>query len=158
MTLAVCCFSQTISKPRIIKDSSGVKMYAFDEKQVDILIKGLIKYKDGQKMVNELNKQLLLFKQKNTLFSQTNDTLKSNIKKCLEITINQKNEISIKEAVITDLNKNIEDYKQIIKNKTSEVDIYVQKVKKKNRLITKLIVTNAITGGLLIWIFIKNNE
>ncbi len=159
MLISVSTFSQSISKeltskPKVIVDSTGITFLAFNEEQINTIIKELKKSDINKKIIIELEKKIDLMKKRDELQTKLNDSLNAQLKTFMKININLNGEISIQEKKIAELNKNIEDYKTIENNLKEEIEIYKGKIKRKNGMITKLIITNVITGVILILIII----
>jgi uncharacterized coiled-coil protein SlyX len=152
-------FSQTslkdiTTKPKIITDSSGLTLIAFNEEQITYIIKEFKTSSINKKLIKELENQIILWKKSNRLLTNERDTLKKQIKTYIEIKINLEGQIYIQEQKIDELSKNLEDYKTIENNLNIEIKTYKGKIKRKNGWITKLIITNIITTSLLIFILI----
>lgn len=152
--ISVSAISQNISKPIIIKDSLGITLLAFNEKQVDIIIKSMKDAEFSNKVIVELQKKIKLENDRYNLIKSENDTLKKNIQSYTEIKINLEQQISIKTKIIDELNKNILDYTTIGDNLNKEIIIYKEKIKTKNRKIITLLTTNIITLTLTLTILL----
>jgi hypothetical protein len=148
--ISVSAISQNISKPIIIKDSLGITLIAFNEKQVDIIIKTMKDAEFSNKVIVELQKKIKLENDRYNLTKNENDTLKKNIQTYIEIKLNLEQQISIKTKIIDELNKNIIDYNKIEENLNKEILIYKERIKTKNRKIITLLTTNIITLTILI--------
>lgn len=153
--MSVCSFSQNFSKPRIIKDSIGVTLYAFDENQINYIIKKLKEENLNNRLVNEMQKEINLLKLDNNTYKNLSDSLNTQIKTYTEIKINYDGQIQVYKKEIDILNKNIEDYKEIDNNFKEEIVDLKLKLKKKNGWIVKLVATNIITATLLILFILK---
>lgn len=147
-------FSQNISKPRILKDSTGLTLFAFNETQVNIIIKSLKENGVNKKVINELENKINLMKEDIFLLNSVNDTLNSKNKKILEIKINLQQEVSIQKKIIDNLNKNNTDYELKVSELNTKIIEYVDKIKRKNRWITKLVISNVITATILVLVLL----
>lgn len=159
MLISVSSFSQTslkeiTSKPRIIVDSTGITLTAFNEQQITYIIKELKISTLNKKVIKELEKQIELWRESNRLLTAERDTLKEQIQTYVEIKINLEGQVSIQQQKIDELNRNINDYKTIEENLKKEIEIYKDKIKRKNGWITKLAITNIVTATLLILIIL----
>ena len=143
-------FSKDISKPIVLKDSTGVTLIAFTEEHVNIIIKGLKEGGLNKKLVSELENKVSLLKYNNNLLLEKSDSLKKQIDTYIEIKINLKSQISVQEKSIEIYKANIEDYKKIESNLTTVVDNLNHKVVRKNKWIVRLALTNTLTVVLLI--------
>ncbi len=127
---------------------------AFDEEQLNFIIKGLKEGGIDKKVVKELEKQAKLLKASNALLRTEVDTLKKQISTYIEIKINLEEQVSVKEQKIENLSKNIEDYILIENNLNEIIDGYKQKIKRKNGWIIKLVGTNVVTVGIILLIIL----
>ena len=156
--ISVSAFSQTTllktNKPIIIKDSTGITLLAFTPKQVNVIIKSLKNGDMNKDIITDLQKELFLSKLNNTLFKSVNDSLNKQISSYIEIKINLEQQVSVKQKINEDLNKNVSDYILIEDNLNKEINIYKQTIKRKNRTILKLAITNIITLGLLLFVIL----
>ena len=150
-------FSRTISNPpRVIKDSSGATLYAFNTDQINTIIKKLKENDVNKKIIIQLQSEVALLKADNKLFSTVQDSLNQQVKTYLEIKINLEGEVSIKNNIIDSLNQNIVDYKLTDTNYNKEISDYKLKIKKKNGTIVKLVCINVATVVLLVLVLIHN--
>ena len=150
MILSVSSFSQNISKPLIIKDSSGLILYAFNITQINTIIKTLKENDINKKVIIQLQNQIALLEEDNQLLSSENDSLKANIKNYYEIKINLDQQVLVQKKIIDSLNLNATDYIDIENNYKNQISIYKQKIKRKNNTIIKLVATNVVTIVILV--------
>ncbi len=129
-------------------------MLAFNESQVNDIIKGLKENNINKKLIKELENQIGLLKTNNDLLLSERDTLKTQIKTFIEIKINLDQQVSIKQQKIEELESIVGKYKNIETNLITEVSLLKEKIKKKNRWIGKLVTTNIITGAILLLILL----
>jgi chromosome segregation ATPase len=152
--ISVSTFSQTISKPIVLKDSTGITLLAFNEEQVITIIKSLKENNINKKLIKELENQIGLLRTNNNLLLTERDTLKEQIKTFIEVKITLKEQVSVKQQKIEELESIIANYQEIETNLNTEVALLKDKIKKKNGWIGKLITTNIITGAILIFILL----
>ncbi len=103
----------------------------------------------NKKVIKEIEKQLKLLKQQNMFLKSENDSLKAQVQTYIEIKLGLENQVSLKVKENDNLNKNIIDASTIENNLNKEIEIYKQKIKRKNGWIIKLTASNIITVGLL---------
>ena len=121
MILSVSSFSQNISKPLIIKDSSGLILYAFNITQINTIIKTLKENDINKKVIIQLQNQIALLEEDNQLLSSENDSLKANIKNYYEIKINLDQQVLVQKKIIDSLNLNATDYIDIENNYKNQI-------------------------------------
>ena len=155
--MSISSFSQTLSSPKAIVDSNGVEMLAFTTDQLDIIKRTLVVAGLDKKRVRELDKKIGFLNAKIKTQNEIIDSLDEQYATCVQITVNKDGMIEAKEKQVKDLNNAIEDYLNVIENddqiKNEYKDIIQalkDKIKKKNRTITGLIVIDIIIIAIVI--------
>lgn len=120
------------SSQNILTDND-ITLLAFNKEQLNVIVRALKE--------NDYNKELIAeLETKIGLLDSLNNTY-------LEIIINKDNQIHIQELIISNQSDNINDMNIL---NQEQIKQFKNKIKKKNKLITKLIITNVITVSLLI--------
>lgn len=150
-------FSQSFSNPKIIADSNGVEMLAFNTQQLDIIKQEILLSGLNKKRIRELNKKINLLLKKNDTYSALSDSLQEQYNTCIQISINKDGMIEVREKQIEDLKNAITDYQDIITNNEIVkenmqviIDNLKMKIKKKNMTITGLLIIDIIIIILVI--------
>jgi hypothetical protein len=125
--MSIASFSQSIYK---VKNDT---LLCFNKEQLKIIVNDLKQNNYNELLISELESKYILLDSLNNVY--------------LEIIINRDKKITIQEKIITDLNSNIEDYKNL--NIETE-EKFKQKIKNKNNTIIKLVITNIITVAILL--------
>jgi DNA-binding transcriptional MerR regulator len=151
--MSVSSFSQTTSRveyaPKLIQDSTGVTFFAFDSLQTTELIKGLKDVGWSKKQIKALEKQLRNVKWKSKKQGEKIIELERQVQYYIEVEMNLKGQVEVKQKKIEELKRNIEDLETINKNLTTIKEQYEAKIKKLKWHKTVLIGTNVLTAILL---------
>jgi len=146
-----------INSPKILIDSSGVELLAFTREDLDIIQKELKLAGLNNKKIKQLSKKINLLNDKLISYKELTDSLESQYNKCITITLDKNAIINVNEIQIDLLKEQIENYKNIkqnddvIKNNLKiTIDTIENKVKRKNKMIFGLTVTNILTATILI--------
>jgi DNA-binding transcriptional MerR regulator len=152
--MSVSAFSQTTLKqdyaPKVIRDSTGVTFFAFDSLQTTELIKGLKEVGWSKKQIKALEKQLGNIKWKSKKQGEKITKLENQVDSYIEIEINLKKQVAVKQKKIEELELNITDLETINNNLSTIKEEYEKKIKKLNKQKVLLIGTNVATLVLLI--------
>jgi hypothetical protein len=129
---SMICMSFNASSQTILT-VNDITLLAFNKEQLNVIVRALKE--------NDYNKELIAeLETKIGLLDSLNNTY-------LEIIINKDNQIHIQELIISNQSDNINDMNIL---NQEQIKQFKNKIKKKNKLITKLIITNVITVSLLI--------
>ena len=152
--MSVSAFSQTTSEqdyaPKVIRDSTGVTFFAFDSLQTIELIKGLKDVGWSKKQIRALEKQLGNVKWKSKKQGKKIVELENQVVSYVEIEINLKKQVDVKQKKIEELELNVSDLETINGNLSTIKDEYENKIKKLNKQKVLLIGANVATLVLLI--------
>lgn len=154
MLTSVSAFSQNTLEqdyaPKVFQDSTGITFFAFDSIQTVELIKGLKEVGWNKKQIRALEKQLGNIKWKSEKQGEKISELENQVKSYVEIELNLKKQVAVKQKKIEQLELNINDLETISDNLTTIKDEYENKIKKLKKQRVLLIGTNVITLALLI--------
>ena len=152
--MSVSAFSQTTLgqgyAPKVIQDSTGVTFFAFDSIQTVELIKGLKDVGWSKKQIKALEKQLGNIKWKSKKQGEKIIALENQVDSYVEIEINLKKQVEVKQKKIEELELNNIDLETINNNLSTIKDEYENKIKKLNKQKVLLIGANVATLVLLI--------
>lgn len=150
MLLSISSFSQTTIK--VIKDSTGTTMFAFDKDQLNKIVKDLKSLEHNKTLVNAYDNKIKLLKEQVKYLQESNTVLTNNNNSYIAIKIKSDAQLEIQRLTIEEYKKIIDSHKGIETTYQSEIEILKSKLGKRNRQIFQLLAIDVVILGIFVYL------